>query len=60
MMFNTSDLPGSFLEAGLRGSSMGRIEHAMGDRVLGAPSGPLGKILVQPGGLCFGVMTRVA
>jgi uncharacterized membrane protein YebE (DUF533 family) len=49
-MFNTSDLLGSLLQAGLRGSSMGRLEHAMGDRGLGAPGGPLGQILGQLGG----------
>jgi hypothetical protein len=46
-MFNTRDLRGSLVRASWRGSSMGGLEHAIGGR---GPGGPLGPILVQPGG----------
>ncbi len=49
-MFNAGDLLGGLLQSGLRGSSMGRIEHAMGERGLGGAGGPLGQILGQLGG----------
>jgi uncharacterized membrane protein YebE (DUF533 family) len=49
-MFNAGDLLGGLLQSGLRGSSMGRLEHAMGDRGLGGAGGPLGQILSQLGG----------
>lgn len=49
-MFNPSDLLGGLLQSGLRGPSMNRIEHAMGQRGLGAPGGPLGQILGRLGG----------
>ena len=39
----------------MRGSTpMGRLEHAMGERGLGAPGGPLGQILGQLGGASGG------
>jgi uncharacterized membrane protein YebE (DUF533 family) len=49
-MFNAGDLLGGLLQSGMRGSSMGRIEHAMGERGLGGAGGPLGQILSQLGG----------
>ena len=48
-MFDPTDLLGGLLQAGLRGPSMGRLEHAMGERGLGAPGGPLGQILGRLG-----------
>jgi len=45
-MFNASDLLGNLLQGGgPRGHSMGRLEHAMGERGLGGAGGPLGQML---------------
>jgi hypothetical protein len=38
-MSNASDALGALLQAGLRGPSMGRMGHAVGERGLGAPGG---------------------
>jgi uncharacterized membrane protein YebE (DUF533 family) len=57
-MFNSRDLLGGLLQSGLRGSSMDRIEHGMGQRGLGGAGGPLGQILGQLGGGAGATGTR--
>jgi hypothetical protein len=48
-MSNPSDILGGLLQGGLGGPGMDRLGHAMGERGLGAPGGPLGQILGQLG-----------
>jgi uncharacterized membrane protein YebE (DUF533 family) len=49
-MFNPTDLLGGLLQGGMGGPGMDRLGHAMGERGLGAPGGPLGQILGRLGG----------
>lgn len=49
-MFDPGALLGSILQGRMRGPApMGRLEHALGERGLGGPGGPLGQILSQLG-----------
>lgn len=49
-MFNPNDLLGGLLKSGLRGPSMDRLGHAMGERGVGSANGPLAQILGGLGG----------